>query len=154
MREQRGQALVEFAIVLPILLLVILGVLYFGRYEDYSNQETQLAEEGVRYAAVDHNPSSTQTLQAYIKSLAQPELQNGSQSVSPVRVYLYYPTGSTGAVGETVRACVLTTVQFPFLNITSATIAETGTMRVEQAQTSDQWTPDATSPLPSSCPVS
>ncbi|MGH2875703.1 MAG: hypothetical protein ACRDLV_05580, partial [Solirubrobacteraceae bacterium] len=131
-----------------------LGVLYFGRYEDYSNQETQLAEEGVRYAAVDHNPSSTLTLQAYVKSLAQPELQNGSQSVSPVQIYLYYPTGSTGAVGETVRACVLTTVQFPFLNITSATVAENATMRVEQAETTAAWTPDATSSLPSSCPVS
>jgi hypothetical protein len=37
-------------VVLPVLIL------YFGRYEDYANQETQLAEERVRWAAVYHNP--------------------------------------------------------------------------------------------------
>lgn len=146
--------LIEFAIVLPILILIILGILYFGRYEDYSNQETQLAEEGARYAAVNHNPATPQSLQSYVKSMAQPELQNGSGDVTPVKVYVYYPVGSTGAVGDTVRTCVVTTVRFPFLSIGSSTMAQTATMRVEQAQSTSQWTPDSTSSLPSSCPTS
>ena len=145
--------LIEFAIVLPVLIAIILGILYFSRYEDYSNQETQLAEQAVRYAAVDHNPSSTLTLQNYVKSLAQPELQYGSNSVSPVKVYIYDPTGSTGAVGDTVRACVVTTLQFP-MGLGAGTLAQNATMRVEQAQTSAQWTPDSTSSLPSQCPTS
>ncbi len=145
--------MVEFAIVLPILVAIVLGILFFGRYEDYSNQETQLAEQAARFAAVDNNPSSSQTLQDYVKSLAQPELQYGSNTVSPVEVYIYDPTGSSGAVGDTVRACVVTTLQFPF-GLGSGTLAQTATMRVEQAQTSAQWTPDSTSSLPSQCPVS
>jgi len=145
--------LVEFAIVLPILVAIIMGILYFSRYEDYSNQETQLAEQAVRYASVDHDPSSTLSLQSYVKSLAQPELQYGSNDVSPVQVYLYFPTGSTGAVGQTVRSCVVTTLQFP-LGLGSGTLAQSATMRVEQAQTSAQWTPDSTSSLPSACPTS
>lgn len=145
--------LIEFAIVLPILIAIVLGILYFSRYEDYSNQETQLAEQAVRYAAVDHNPSSTLTLQSYVTSLAQPELQYGSNSVSPVKVYIYDPTGSTGAVGQTVRACVVTALQFP-LGLGSGTLAQSATMRVEQAQTSAQWTPDSTSSLPSACSTS
>ena len=145
--------LVEFAIVLPVLVAIILGILYFSRYEDYSNQETQLAEQAVRYAAVDHNPSSTLTLQSYVKTLAQPELQYGSNDVSPVKVYIYDPTGSTGAVGDTVRACVVTTLQFP-MGLGAGTLAQNATMRVEQAQTSAQWTPDSTSSLPSQCPTS
>jgi Flp pilus assembly protein TadG len=60
LRDQRGQAVVEFAIVLPVLMLVILGILYFGRYESYSTQMTQLAEQGARDAAVDYQvPSGT-----------------------------------------------------------------------------------------------
>ncbi len=71
LRQERGQSLVEFAVVLPVLILIILGILYFGRYEDYANQETQLAEEGVRWAAVNNNPSTSgQTLQQYIVSQA------------------------------------------------------------------------------------
>ncbi|MGH2873356.1 MAG: TadE/TadG family type IV pilus assembly protein [Solirubrobacteraceae bacterium] len=153
LRQERGQVLVEFAIVLPILVAIVMGILYFSRYEDYSNQETQLAEQGARFAAVDHNPSSSLSLQKYVESLAQPELQYGSNDVSPVQVYIYDPTGSTGAVGDTVRACVVTTLQFP-LGLGSGTLAQTATMRVEQAQTSAQWTPDSTSSLPSSCPTS
>ncbi|MGH2915784.1 MAG: TadE/TadG family type IV pilus assembly protein [Solirubrobacteraceae bacterium] len=146
--------LVEFAIVLPILILIILGIIYFGQYEDFSNQETQLASQAARFAAVDKNPSSSVSLQQYVESTAQPELRDGSNSVSPVKVYIYYPSGSLGAVGDTVRACAVTTLQFPFLSIASGTMAETSTMRVEQAQTSSAWTPDSTAGLPSQCPTS
>jgi len=38
--------------VLPVLILIILVIVYFGRYEDYANQATQLSEIGVRWAAV------------------------------------------------------------------------------------------------------
>jgi Flp pilus assembly protein TadG len=148
---------VEFAIVLPVLVLIILGILYFGRYEDYSNQETQLAETGVRYAAVNNNPSSTQTLQQYIASQAQPELQNGSSDVSAVKVWIYYPTGSSNAVGNPVRVCVVTTVQYPFFGAVgnSGTIAQSATMRIEAADTSSWSTSNNPSgTMPSQCPSS
>jgi Flp pilus assembly protein TadG len=147
--------LVEFAIILPVLLLLILGILYFGRYEDYSNQETQLAEEGVRWAAVNNDPSTTgQTLQAYIQNQAQPELANGSSDVTKAQVYLYYPSGSSNVVGNPVTACVVTTVQYPFfgLSSTSETVAQSATMRIEV--TASNWTPanNPTPTIPSACP--
>jgi Flp pilus assembly protein TadG len=153
LRQEQGVVLVEFAIVLPILIMIILGILYFGRYEDYTNQMTQLAEEAARYASVDNNPQPT-NLDSYIASQAAPELQNGSSDVTKaLKVYVYYPTSSTGAVGGTVRACVTATVLFP-LSLGSGTITETATMRLEQAQTIAQWTPDSTASVPSSCPTS
>lgn len=147
--------LVEFAIVLPILIMVILGILYFGRYEDYTNQETQLAETAARIASVDNNPSPPH-LDSYVESLAQPELQNGSSYVTkPLQVYVYCNSNSASCqtVGGTLTACVLATVAYP-LNFGSGTITETATMRIEQAQTSGEWQPDSTSSLPSSCPTS
>jgi Flp pilus assembly protein TadG len=171
MRQERGQAMVEFAIVLPVLILIILGILYFGRYENYSNQETQLAEQAVRWAAVNVNPAaagSGTTLQAAVQKQAAPELQAGSTDVTTAaQVFIYYPTtgaiGPPGAIGTPVRACVTATVQLPFLN-TSAQIMQSAEMRVEDLRTNPPspagasgWTPDtATSspPVPSSCPTS
>jgi hypothetical protein len=148
--EQRGQSMVEFAMVLPVLLLFILGIMYFGRFEDYSNQATQLAEEGARQAAVDFNAPGTGTLQAYVQSQAQPELQAGSSDVTtPANVLIYYPTvaGVTpGALGSTVRACVTFTMSFsPLLKLAGpVTVTQTATMRIEQVQTTAAWTPNTT----------
>jgi Flp pilus assembly protein TadG len=151
--------LVEFAVVLPVLILIILGILYFARYEDYANQETQLAEEGVRYAAVDTNPSSTgQTLQQYILSQATGELANGSTDVtSPAKAWIYNPsnkTSSTTTQGGQVRVCIAATVSFPSpIGTPSAQIVQTATMRVEVANTS-VWSisNNSTSSVPSYCP--
>jgi Flp pilus assembly protein TadG len=140
-RDERGQSLVEFAMVLPVLILIILGILYFGRYEDYSNQMTQLAESGARLASVDYN--STGTLQAYIQSQAQGELANGSSDVSaPIAVYIYYPSTapSGNVVGNALRVCVVATVKYPFLAIGSSTIEENATMRIEVLADSNSFT--------------
>lgn len=155
LRQERGQALAEFAVVVPVLMLIIVGILTFGRYENYSNQETQLAAEAARWAAVNVNPSGSQTLQAYVQSQTSGELLNGSSDVtSPVQVFIYYPTGSSNAVGNPVRACVTATVKLlPMLGaVTSATIAQTATMRVEQAATNWSTTNNPAS-VPSQCPM-
>jgi Flp pilus assembly protein TadG len=158
LRQERGQSLVEFAVVLPVLILIILGILYFGRYEDYANQETQLAEEGVRWAAVDNNPSTSgQTLQQYIISQASAELGNGSTDVtSPAQVWIYQPTSATGyASGQPIRVCVIATVIFPSpIGQPSTTIAQMATMRIEQVPTSgtNPWTSgNPTGTMPSQC---
>jgi len=148
-------ALIEFAIVLPVLLLILFGILYFATFLNYSTDETHLATEAVRYAAVNNNPSSSQTLQAYMASQASPGLQSTSSMVTnAVKVYVYYPTGSSGAQGTSVRACVTATVAFlPYLGFGSTTIAQTATMRVEQA--ASNWsTTNNPSSVPAQCPSS
>jgi Flp pilus assembly protein TadG len=155
-RQERGQALVEFAVVLPVLMLLIVGILTFGRYMDYTQQETQLASEAARSAGVNFNPPGTETIQAYIASQATGELLNGSSDVtSPIQVFLYYPTGSSNVVGNSVRACVTATVRLlPILGaVTSVQLVETATMRIEQLATN--WaTTDNPAAVPSQCPMS
>jgi Flp pilus assembly protein TadG len=52
-KRQRGQGLVEFALVLPVLLLTLLGIVDFGRlFAVYSNLFNS-SREGVRYGIVD-----------------------------------------------------------------------------------------------------
>jgi len=58
-RSERGTALVEFALVAPILLLLVFGIIEFGRVLNAYNDLTQLAGQGARAAAVSRNPDGT-----------------------------------------------------------------------------------------------
>lgn len=51
--RERGAALVEFAILMPLLLLLILGIIEFGWLFGQFNDVRHAAREGARYAAVD-----------------------------------------------------------------------------------------------------
>src|SRR5919201_6035109 len=64
--DERGVALVEFALVVPLVLLLILGMIDFGKAINYWIDETHLANEGARWAAVNKNPGTGKTLQQYI----------------------------------------------------------------------------------------
>jgi len=52
--REDGQSLVEFAFVVPILILLVLGIAYFAFAVNDWIDETQLASEGARFAEVDH----------------------------------------------------------------------------------------------------
>ncbi|MEW5935245.1 MAG: TadE/TadG family type IV pilus assembly protein [Bacillota bacterium] len=52
MRCERGQALWEFAVVLPILVLILLGTLVLGLAVDAKLVVSSAAREGARYAAI------------------------------------------------------------------------------------------------------
>ena len=53
MRDQSGQALVEFAIILPLVLMILLGVIDFGLAFNSQNDESNLANVAVRLADVN-----------------------------------------------------------------------------------------------------
>jgi Flp pilus assembly protein TadG len=51
-RSQKGQSLVEFALVLPVFVVILFGIMEFGRLWEISNVLTSAAREGARVAAV------------------------------------------------------------------------------------------------------
>jgi Flp pilus assembly protein TadG len=51
-RRSRGQSLVEFALSLPIFLLVIFGLIDLGRAVFVSNSLAEAARDGARYGSV------------------------------------------------------------------------------------------------------
>lgn len=51
-RPRTGQALVEFALVLPVFLLLLFGLIDVGRYVYTWNALNQAAREGARYGSV------------------------------------------------------------------------------------------------------
>lgn len=53
-RSQHGAAAVEFALVLPLLLVILLGIIEFGRAYNVQISLTHAARETARYMAI-HN---------------------------------------------------------------------------------------------------
>jgi hypothetical protein len=60
--RSRGQALVEFALVFPIALLVILGIIVFGLFVFYQQQLTNVAREAARFAAINSSTAICPTV--------------------------------------------------------------------------------------------
>lgn len=58
--RERGAAAVEFALLLPVLLLILLGILEFGRAFNTQITLTQAAREGVRVMAIDGNDENVE----------------------------------------------------------------------------------------------
>jgi Flp pilus assembly protein TadG len=143
LREESGAALVEFALVLPILLVVLFGIADFGKAFNYWIDETHLANAGARWAVVDKNPGAgSGSLQEYVREQANtPELRDGGTSSVPgaLQVCIDFPDG-TSAVGDPVRVTVSSSYNWlPFLGdrIGVATTAMSGsaTMRLEAKPT-------------------
>lgn len=59
LRRRRGAAAVEFAIVLPLFILMIVGILEFGRMIMVQNVLTNAAREGARLACIDGSTEAT-----------------------------------------------------------------------------------------------
>ena len=56
LRRDDGVAMTEFALILPVFVLIIVGILSFGRVFFYWIEANHLANETARWAVVDQNP--------------------------------------------------------------------------------------------------
>jgi Flp pilus assembly protein TadG len=141
LRREEGTALVEFALILPILALLLFAMLDFGKAFNYWIDETHLANEGARWAVVNKNPGSG-SLQQYILSQATTaELRDGGTAsiANPAQVCITFPNG-TANVGDPVQVTVSATYHWlPILGsrigITQTAIAGSSNMRLEALPT-------------------
>ena len=62
-RDDRGAAAVEFALVLPILVVLVFGIVDFGRALFAYNYLTSAVREGGRFAAVQNSASAQAAVQ-------------------------------------------------------------------------------------------
>jgi Flp pilus assembly protein TadG len=53
-RDERGQALVEFALVVPLLLIMVMAIIDFGRAWNLHQTITDAAREGARQSVIDN----------------------------------------------------------------------------------------------------
>jgi Flp pilus assembly protein TadG len=102
-RGNRGQSVVEFALVLPLLLLILFGITEFGRAWMTANILTSAAREGARLAVVTE-PGATyvslvQTRVTEVCAAAGVKVGPGDITVSGP-----YPNDPQRRVAVTVRA--------------------------------------------------
>lgn len=133
-----GQAVVELALILPVLLLIVMGILWFGRALNYTQDETRLANVAARYASVDQVPSGAgSSLADWLRSEADSEeLRKGTGDVEGApEVCVEYPNGT--AVGEPVKVTMHAKFKWlPLLGLgASSTITGSATMRIEVSPT-------------------
>jgi hypothetical protein len=153
-KDCRGTALAELALVLPLLLLLIMGMLDFGKAFNEWIDETHLANEGARLAAVGYVADATCAANPNV-CIAQQirgdanigELRTGrpltpyAGAQAAARVCISYPTNPAttthGLVGDPVQVTVETTYHWLNYLVNQAGFAETpivgkATMRLER----------------------
>ncbi len=88
-RSSRGQSDVELALLLPVLVLILLGTIDFGRLFWMYESVLNAAHEGALYGA--HNPCDTAGIQSQVTS------QDTSLGISTgsISVAWYDPSGTT-----------------------------------------------------------
>jgi hypothetical protein len=148
--DARGQALVEFALVLPVLILLVFGITQFALALNSANDETHLANEVARFAAVNEDPGGgTETLARWGKQqllgqhTTKPTLSNQTVCIS-------FPENKTTKTKEQIGDPVEVVVKgekewlpmltksrkwFPWSKIGSITVEGKAVMRLEAAPT-------------------
>lgn len=158
LRGDEGQAMVEFVLVLPLLLVLLLGMLDFGKAFNYWIDANHLASEGARLAAVagtnavspgncvDGSAPAGQTLVTYVQCQADTKelLQGGTAQVPSklqvcVQPLIDNDTQTIGQVGDPIRVTVKATYNWLGFLVSrvgigsSVSIAGVATERLEHA---------------------
>lgn len=167
LRREDGQATVEFAIVIPLLLLLVVGIFEFGKAFNYWIDLNHLANEGARWAAVDKvppyegngnvgnpAPSRIQLKQYLLSQLSTADLKtqvedDASGNLDPnlcnIRLKVDIPAGQPVQIGDPVSV----SIQAPgyaiaslgeAINLGTVTLGAKSTMRLEQVPT---WASEA-----------
>ena len=99
MNRQRGQVIVEFALILPLFLLMIFGLIYSGMlFHDYSTV-SNMARSAAREAAILQGTTGYNTIEGYylgqgeglLTSLYKADsfrIKKGKEDNSPDEVYV------------------------------------------------------------------
>ncbi len=99
LRGERGASAVEFALVLPLLVLLVLGIVEFGRGFQVSGTLSAAAREGVRVMALQNNPAAARAAVRSAASSLDPAITNAQITITPA-------TCPPGAGTTTVRLTI------------------------------------------------
>ena len=78
--SERGAVAVEFAIVAPLLVMLLLGIMEFSRAYNVQASLSAAAREGVRVMAISSDPTSARTMAKNTAASLQPALTDSNIS--------------------------------------------------------------------------
>lgn len=128
LKDESGQNLVEFALVVPMLLILVFGIAEFGRAWMTKNILTGAAREAARVAVVQGAGGSST-----VPATARAREVLASAGITTATVTVSDPGTSFGSVTATVAYNFpVVVVRFiPGLNTTTIPLTSTTTMRRE-----------------------
>jgi TadE-like protein len=140
--RESGQALVEFALIAPLFLLLVVGIIQFGIGLNYWLDLNRIANQGARWGVVDKYPGcpgdTTLPLDPGCRTLpdetlkAHLESEPVSGGLTPV-ASICFEESATGGVGQPLTVEVESDFTFlPILDLGTITLRGTATMRIEQ----------------------
>lgn len=148
-RSESGQAAIEYALVLPVVVIVLLAIVDFGFAFNFWNNEQELASATARYAVVGRNPGPASTLQASMRTtIASNALKNGGTNSipSPASICINFPDGR--GVGKRVVVTVATDYHWiPFVPY----LADRLPVHLSGTATMRQETTPSTTTVPDGC---
>jgi len=83
LREQRGATAVEFALIVPLLIVLVLGIAEFGRAFQVQGTLSAAAREGVRVMALQNDPAAARTAVRNAASSLDPTITDAEITISP-----------------------------------------------------------------------
>lgn len=121
-RGERGAAVVEFAIVLPLVVLFVFGIVEFGRAYSARIQLDSAVREGARAAALGGDTTAVSTA-----------TKNAATGLNPVSITVTQPTtcpaNPAATDNATVQASYPFTYDIPFWGTGTWTLQAKGVMR-------------------------
>ena len=123
--ESDGAAMVEFAIIAPLLFLLIFGIIDFGRVFFLYNNLTNAAREGARLGAVlDPTTQTVSQRSNTIRTAVKARINSPAAVVAACSVAVSFPGVSPG------QTALVKIIAFPFQPVTFLAIKSSKTLNV------------------------
>jgi Flp pilus assembly protein TadG len=94
---------VEFALIVPLLILLVVGIAEFGRAFQVQSTLSAAAREGVRTMALQNDQAQARAMVRSVASSLDPALTNGQIAISPAACPATYTSGASIRVTITYR---------------------------------------------------
>jgi hypothetical protein len=130
LRAERGQTVVEFALVLPLVAALVFVLVAFGKILFYYIDLTHLANEGARYGAVNVFPGGKTSPGAYLC----PKLGSDADTTNK-KIIVSFPSPSAGGptAGDSVQVTASVDYKLiPYWGGATFSMAAGASMRLEQ----------------------
>lgn len=108
--SERGAVAVEFALLAPVLIMLLLGIMEFGRAYNTQITLSSAAREGVRVMAINNNAVAARTAVKTAAAGLQPALADANITVTPTSC----TSGAQMTVKITYTLSTMTGIAGPF----------------------------------------